>query len=590
MTMATHRDLAQRYLQSVVVLDDRLSASLRALDSEPTELEEPNEKDYATAHEDYADEAEVPASHGVQAPATAVEDKEDDAHGAIDGLALVDQFAQLGLVCSLISPHSGADFESNAIRAIRQLAHRADAFIFDWRLYGDQGRLVQQLIGELVDPTGPRLARVRMIVVYTSQMNRADIRDQIASHLRDDGVKVQIEGNPPPGSDGPALLHGEDFRVSVLGKPHTITGSTRSGSHVLGIEALPRWLVDEFAKVTDGLLRGVALEALAALRDNTSHLLTRVGPEVDPAFVSHSYLTQAGPEFAVQLINQELETIVSAKVKADSVNDESLTEWVRDRFAEDEHLPHVASGIAPLPVTGDVDEWLGHLRNQMRKLVSKPLPTTSEYKPKLEHFATVTSLFVDPPKAQEADMKMGAMSSLARTLLDPVYSTPSLHLGTVLRDTNGAYWLCLQPMCDSVRIPADGRAFPLSPLRVVGQKEAFDLIVPVLDPADATDCTVSTSWVRLKRRPQPHLMKMPIFKPTGDTTLVSPTGPRPEQWRIESVDGKEFAWIAELRPQHGQRIANDNAGQVSRVGLDESEWLRLSGANKTSKDAAPRRG
>lgn len=601
MTLTTHRDLAQKYLQSVVVLDDRLRGVSGVTEIEPTDLVEPTAEDRAAEGEDdYSDADEATAetaqdASGVEGAADdgdtddakdPSKDDGDDEDGAVDGFALVDQFAQLGLVCSLISPPQ-AQFEVKATDAIRRLANRADAFIFDWRLYGDRGRLVRQLITELVNSTGPGLARVRMIVVYTSQQNRADIRDEIAAHLRGVGIKLEAEGDPAPGADGPALLHGENFRISVLGKPQTIVGRAPRGSHVLGIDALPGWLVDEFATVTEGLLRGVALEALAALRDNTTHLLTRVGPEVDPAFVSHSYLTQTGLEFAIQLINQELETIVSSTVQAGSVDDDSLTEWVYAKFAHDKHQPYVVSGGAALVVSGDADEWLEHLRGQMVKLVKKALPTTTDRKPKLERFATVTSLFVDPSKAEEADMRMGAMSSLARTLFDPVYSTPSLHLGTVLRDDEDGYWLCLQPMCDSVRIPEGGRAFPLSPLAVVGAKDEFDLIVPVPPPESDSGSDPAPMWLRLRRKTQPHHTKMPVFLPASEGVPVCPTGDSPSEWRLKDANGVGYAWIAELRPQHGQRISNDNAGQISRVGLDESEWLRLSGANKVYKDAAP---
>ena len=34
-------------------------------------------------------------------------------------------------------------------------------------------------------------------------------------------------------------------------------------------------------------------------------------------------------------------------------------------------------------------------------------------------------------------------------------------------------------------------------------------------------------------------------------------------------------WVAELKPLHAQRIAAYMGGEISRVGLVESEWLRL---------------
>ena len=36
----------------------------------------------------------------------------------------------------------------------------------------------------------------------------------------------------------------------------------------------------------------------------------------------------------------------------------------------------------------------------------------------------------------------------------------------------------------------------------------------------------------------------------------------------------KFQWVLDLKEAHAQRIANNFAAQLSRVGLDESEWLR----------------
>ena len=41
-------------------------------------------------------------------------------------------------------------------------------------------------------------------------------------------------------------------------------------------------------------------------------------------------------------------------------------------------------------------------------------------------------------------------------------------------------------------------------------------------------------------------------------------------------DSKRFQLVAELKHAHYQRLANQLATQISRVGLTESEWLRRS--------------
>ena len=39
-------------------------------------------------------------------------------------------------------------------------------------------------------------------------------------------------------------------------------------------------------------------------------------------------------------------------------------------------------------------------------------------------------------------------------------------------------------------------------------------------------------------------------------------------------DEIKYQWILDLKESHAQRIANNYAANLARVGLDESEWLR----------------
>ena len=49
-----------------------------------------------------------------------------------------------------------------------------------------------------------------------------------------------------------------------------------------------------------------------------------------------------------------------------------------------------------------------------------------------------------------------------------------------------------------------------------------------------------------------------------------------ENWYFNTggSQSKAYMWIADLKTEHAQRVANDYARQISRVGLTESEWLR----------------
>lgn len=39
---------------------------------------------------------------------------------------------------------------------------------------------------------------------------------------------------------------------------------------------------------------------------------------------------------------------------------------------------------------------------------------------------------------------------------------------------------------------------------------------------------------------------------------------------------RSYKWILDLNDSHAQRIVNEYSANLSRVGLDESEWLRKS--------------
>ena len=43
----------------------------------------------------------------------------------------------------------------------------------------------------------------------------------------------------------------------------------------------------------------------------------------------------------------------------------------------------------------------------------------------------------------------------------------------------------------------------------------------------------------------------------------------------KNEDRNDYEWIAELKTEHAQRAAEQFGRELSRVGLTESEWLRI---------------
>jgi hypothetical protein len=44
---------------------------------------------------------------------------------------------------------------------------------------------------------------------------------------------------------------------------------------------------------------------------------------------------------------------------------------------------------------------------------------------------------------------------------------------------------------------------------------------------------------------------------------------------FRDIKEQEYKWLGELKPSHAQRLSYYMTASLSRIGLDESEWLRL---------------
>ena len=125
------------------------------------------------------------------------------------------------------------------------------------------------------------------------------------------------------------------------------------------------------------------------------------------------------------------------------------------------------------------------------------------------------------------------------------------------------------PKCDSVRIE-ETRAFPFIPLMPMkDQRCDFEIVV-----------SHRGSWPLLRVPNKPSEMRMFRFDPTDKTKGQVTATWSGSSWNITSVECHSFEWVAELNDEHSQRIANEFASSFSRVGVNESEWVRRSGKKR----------
>ena len=140
----------------------------------------------------------------------------------------------------------------------------------------------------------------------------------------------------------------------------------------------------------------------------------------------------------------------------------------------------------------------------------------------------------------------------------------ALTLGTiVLREEDKKHLLCLQPVCDSVRIKRERRfLFAECSKGKVNQGVATHVVACHEDKAS-----------ELHYQPKAYKCLVFQFNPSAEGQVIAEEGDDGVHW-FKDITGKRYIWIGQLKTAHAQRAVEQFARDLSRVGLTESEWLR----------------
>ena len=148
-----------------------------------------------------------------------------------------------------------------------------------------------------------------------------------------------------------------------------------------------------------------------------------------------------------------------------------------------------------------------------------------------------------------------------------VYNAPAprLWLGTVVTDSSSKcekHLICIRPRCDCVRLKGE-TSFYFLPLVEPGKD--MEQIVVRLDG----------TFRRLGIDLDPGGWVCQQFKPLSDNdAIIAERGKSDDGFEFADVGGNRYTWRGELKDEYAQRIAQVLAAELSRVAIDESEWLR----------------
>ena len=536
--------VAREFVQTVVLIDDEAFSSFIAGEEGITKLEAPQ---LAPSDPKDAPAASVPESPK-PSPAEhatadsipgAVKATKDEIAQELDARRLVALFAKEGLVCGVLQPRkTDAGLKEEFLAAAR----RADVVILDWVIHKDDGATAKGLVKQILEEDAD--ARLRLIIIYTGY---PDV-DKVTAALKEVSG-VQLEKGP---AHEPNTLVGAHTRIAVLSKPSTVT--QKLSVKPVQLEELPARVFVEFAALSSGLVSNAALNGIAVVRANTHKLLARLSRKLDPAFLTHRLLLQRpddAHEFLTDLVGQEIASLLHS-FEVGAVSDMAAIADYIEVAKVKPTADGVGLGIADAKALLEIVQ----IGVQAFARTIKDDKKRETFEPEV-HRAGTKILVQNKEHADDIDRQFAFVASIVHR-----YSTkqppPRLTLGSVLAVADDQFFVCIQPVCDCVRVDKARRfAFVTAAI-----SNSPNLIVRVADKA-----------VRLKVSSKASsLVQYTFSAANADVVYGTASG---EDFEFSSEEPKTvFKWCGQMKFPQAQRLAQQFSANLARVGLDESEWLR----------------
>ncbi len=506
-----NRALAQRFLQTAVVVDDEAHMALEGHDGPKAEVVEPGRNARSSSQV-----KQNPAYRG--------------ASHALDAGSLIGSFSRLGIICGVVDPKDAAE----------ETMRQADIVVLDWRLQEDEPDFTLKLLRDLLTGEADRNS-LRLVAIYTGEPRLEDIGADVCAELKRLGLG-------PEENEAYTEIRYRHGRVVLYAKSDVKNLASPLKDRSVAEEVLPGRLVEDFASMTEGLLPGIALTSLTAVREGAHKVLDRFSTELDPAFLAHRACLTEPEDAERQMVNhiaEELRGLMDNEVAEKSpASADSVKAWILRKGDEIEHFEF---GDRKLNVEETVD------------LANKGLAASTL---KDNAYEKLSAGFSDR-NAVSLDERLAWIMSFRTVYNSPA---PTLWLGSVVtmrQDGNETHLICMSPRCDSVRL--NGKtSFIFLPLVEPQKKLRTQLVVKLGDDFQRMS-------VKLESASLVHLS----FKPSaGRNEVVGIERESNGGFEFTDTSGERYAWQGELKSEYAQRIVQKFAETLSRPAVDESEWLR----------------
>lgn len=493
---------------------------------------------------------------------------------------LSDSLRAHGILCGLFMPDEG---ESNlAGKAVAASAH-ADLVIIDWFLQEGSSVAAREIICSLIKQDLETKGRFRLIAIYTTQSNLSALAKELKGKIDD------FHENSPEKNTWKI-----DEELSVLYNKHSkIIFITKSDDDEDGKKLSPSGLADrminEFAKLAEGLLPTFALSAVTAIRRDAHHVISNFDQSMDVPFLLHRALLchpDDSLEFAVDLIINRLENIISInKIAQKTLSFGAIS----SRLNSDESLLRDDNG----DLLVDYDKFKLCLKHGMT-INDKNKETTYEIvdgelnEVIININSNFTNKLHENSRTNKLLMDFSRLSLFRREAYGyfsfPDDWQPTLTLGSVIVQSSldieqePMMYYCVQPRCDSVRLdhekptsfPFQKIENPLNNKKGLG-KERSNFVISI--NRDEKNLPVSAmKYLHLKPRDSVNILFIPnkITKSVIATKIES-------KYIFTDINGNSYEWLGDVDKIKAQSEVSKLAADLHRVGTDDFEWLRRRG-------------
>lgn len=542
--------LAQEFIGTVLFVDDQIGET-----PEPVNKMEDNSTSASSAEDNPLDnavsDAEIMQTPNDTNPAVVEKKSPDDSH-VLKIRRLSSAFSANDILCSPIytDPILVEEQQTEFVNKVCRLANKADVIVLDWQM--------EAAVGPVEMGTTAR----KIIDRYKSDNPDRDILVCIFTAESEDKVNAD-------------QLSQDNVKVFYVWKKETDS-----------YEGLPQKIFHQFAERHEGLLPSAALSAIKVIRDNTHRIISRYSSSNDAAYLSHRCSIHKPDDaeiFATEIIAATISDLIRGnEYVTNKLRMEVLLHWLE---AKQEQVGNIDFSLREPTFTKEIDvatrvAWLSNgLLPWLKGLLCVPgTVNADELEEAIDKWdkasaKCLVSYFTNGIDEKTAFAKEAEFAKLTLHAMSDV-TTPNmahfLTLGTIFKKSNSEFYLCIQPLCDSVRLKPKNQ-FLFLKLEKQGTKKDLDdrkgFNVVVNDGND----------IFLKIDDKISKLQVFTFIPSAGTDRVLVNNGITINAKSSDDKDVSLTYLAQLRQEHARRIATSFLHKITRVGLDESEWLRRHG-------------